>query len=443
MEKSKKKKNTSSLPHSVNSSSGSKQGTFSSDSSFDCTSLETEWLNPKIIKKKPQLKSPSIVTLLKRSNRGSMSDGPTHSPIIPPRRPKLRLCYICGREFGSQSISIHEPQCLQKWHIENNKLPRNLRSPEPQKPKPLSDSSSSYDSQSSDRAAFGSAQVQQLPCEYCGGTFLPDHLIVHLRSCNPKSNFSESLLGKKKTLGGFVSPPTTLLCYICGKEFAGQALSAHESECLEKWKVENERLPKVHRQVPPQKPKHYSAKPPKPEKQQTSTDSHEGQGQAQLMVCPKCNKTFRADRLQTHQKICQVQVFGNGGRELVKVQQQKSKAGPSRSEKPLVIRRPPTIICYICGREYGTMSISIHEPQCLKKWHNENNLLPKEFRRPEPKKPEVRNIAAKGYYDLDGINETDWTSAQSQLVPCDNCGRTFLPDRLAVHQRSCKPKQAK
>ncbi|XP_031794858.1 zinc finger protein 474 isoform X4 [Sarcophilus harrisii] len=110
---------------------------------------------------------------------------------------------------------------------------------------------------------------------------------------------------------------------------------------------------------------------------------------------------------------------------------------------PLVIRRPPTIICYICGREYGTMSISIHEPQCLKKWHNENNLLPKEFRRPEPKKPEVRNIAAKGYYDLDGINETDWTSAQSQLVPCDNCGRTFLPDRLAVHQRSCKPKQAK
>nr|XP_023473587.1 zinc finger protein 474 isoform X4 [Equus caballus] len=111
--------------------------------------------------------------------------------------------------------------------------------------------------------------------------------------------------------------------------------------------------------------------------------------------------------------------------------------------KPTMIRRPPTIVCYICGREYGTKSIAIHEPQCLKKWHNENNLLPKELRRPEPKKPEVRTITAKGFYDLDALNEAAWTSAQSTLVPCAVCGRTFLPDRLIVHQRSCKPKVAK
>uniref|UniRef100_A0A8C3NE86 C2HC/C3H-type domain-containing protein n=2 Tax=Geospiza parvula TaxID=87175 RepID=A0A8C3NE86_GEOPR len=57
-----------------------------------------------------------------------------------------------------------------------------------------------------------------------------------------------------------------------------------------------------------------------------------------------------------------------------------------------VIRRPPTVICYVCGREYGTKSISIHEPQCLKKWHQENEKLPKSLRRPEPKKPEVRTV---------------------------------------------------
>ncbi|KAB0397751.1 hypothetical protein E2I00_016484, partial [Balaenoptera physalus] len=110
---------------------------------------------------------------------------------------------------------------------------------------------------------------------------------------------------------------------------------------------------------------------------------------------------------------------------------------------PTMIRHPPTVVCYICGREYGTKSIFIHEPQCLKKWHNENNLLPKELRRPEPKKPEVRTITAKGFYDLDALNEAAWKSAQSQLVPCNICGRTFLPDRLIVHQRSCKPKVAK
>ncbi|XP_031221536.1 zinc finger protein 474 isoform X3 [Mastomys coucha] len=115
----------------------------------------------------------------------------------------------------------------------------------------------------------------------------------------------------------------------------------------------------------------------------------------------------------------------------------------SCGSQPTMIRRPPTVVCYICGREYGTKSISIHEPQCLKKWHNENNLLPKELRRPEPKKPEVRTINAKGFYDLDALNEAAWTSAQSQLVPCNVCGRTFLPDRLIVHQRSCKPKASK
>ena len=61
--------------------------------------------------------------------------------------------------------------------------------------------------------------------------------------------------------------------------------------------------------------------------------------------------------------------------------------------KPSAVARPRTVVCYICGREFGSKSIGIHEPQCLKKWHLENNGLPKNMRRPEPKKPEIRNIA--------------------------------------------------
>ena len=47
-----------------------------------------------------------------------------------------------------------------------------------------------------------------------------------------------------------------------------------------------------------------------------------------------------------------------------------------------------------------------------------------------------------GGYNMDAINEAAWKAAQANLVPCPNCGRTFLPDRLVVHQRSCKPKPA-
>ena len=38
------------------------------------------------------------------------------------------------------------------------------------------------------------------------------------------------------------------------------------------------------------------------------------------------------------------------------------------------------------------------------------------------------------------MNEAAWQNAKAQLVPCPNCARRFDPERLPVHQRSCKPK---
>lgn len=37
------------------------------------------------------------------------------------------------------------------------------------------------------------------------------------------------------------------------------------------------------------------------------------------------------------------------------------------------------------------------------------------------------------------MNEAAWQASKLQLVECENCGRRFQPDRLMVHQRSCKP----
>ncbi|CAI9717339.1 Hypothetical predicted protein [Octopus vulgaris] len=47
----------------------------------------------------------------------------------------------------------------------------------------------------------------------------------------------------------------------------------------------------------------------------------------------------------------------------------------------------------------------------------------------------------KDQYDIDIRNQAAWESSQAALVPCNICGRTFLPDRLVVHQRSCRPKK--
>ena len=46
-------------------------------------------------------------------------------------------CYICGRDFGTKSISIHIPNCIKKWEAEQKKLPKSHRRPPPQPPQNL------------------------------------------------------------------------------------------------------------------------------------------------------------------------------------------------------------------------------------------------------------------------------------------------------------------
>ena len=35
------------------------------------------------------------------------------------------------------------------------------------------------------------------------------------------------------------------------------------------------------------------------------------------------------------------------------------------------ILRPKVLVCYICGREYGTRSLEIHIKACEKRWQQE------------------------------------------------------------------------
>ncbi|XP_071795176.1 zinc finger protein 474-like [Asterias amurensis] len=355
-------------------------------------------------------------------------------------KPATVVCYICGREFGSKSISIHEPQCLEKWKIENNQLPKHMRRPPPRKPLGIGQSAAGPEDYN--QAAQQSANSQLLPCENCGRTFLPDRLPVHQRSCGPPGTRGGSSASQQTSSPknfNNTGKPRTVVCYICGREFGSKSLPIHEPQCLQKWKIQNQQLPRELRQRVPKKPEILGT-PTGKLSAETINEAAWQAHKANLVPCDNCGRTFATDRIVKHTTSCRAQ--GKTGRKTPLSTSTSGNVRPPRVTKTPVIRRPQTIICYICSREFGSKSISIHEPQCLQKWHMENERLPKKLQRTEPVKPQVRMLkGGSGQYNIDELNDAAWQASQANLAPCDYCGRTFLPDRLLVHQKSCKPKK--
>lgn len=138
---------------------------------------------------------------------------------------------------------------------------------------------------------------------------------------------------------------------------------------------------------------------------------------------------------------------------------QKKKKGAARPQGAA----PNFVICYLCGRQFGSASIGIHRPQCYLKKMIEWERADPATRGAQPVDPETHekkmkdimkesergatagaggpkmSRAAAEAAATERRNNAEYEAFTQQLAPCPNCGRTFLPDRLVVHLRSCKP----
>jgi hypothetical protein len=150
--------------------------------------------------------------------------------------------------------------------------------------------------------------------------------------------------------------------------------------------------------------------------------------------CAGCARTFNPDSLEVHQRGC---------KEFKVVQKKAEELEPVK-----VPQRPKALVCYICGRQYGTSSLGIHIKACQKSWEVEQSKLPVNERRKCPSPPKILAeqpdrpiVTSKAMQEY---NEEAFQSFNEKaLEPCPHCARTFLPSSLKVHLRSCKPKEAK
>ena len=159
----------------------------------------------------------------------------------------------------------------------------------------------------------------------------------------------------------------------------------------------------------------------------------------QVMVgCPGCGRTFSGqDRLDVHMRGCKDVKNGpaRGSGPGMSGSSPKGASTPSDVKGAYALaEKPKMLLCYICGKEFGSKSLAIHEPQCAAKFEAEQALLPEGQRKGLPSRPSVagtsleeRNAAAQQVYEA------------QVMVGCPGCGRTFSgQDRLDVHMRGCK-----
>ena len=128
--------------------------------------------------------------------------GTTHTAVCSPDQhttnmpPSFVTCYICGREFGTRSIAIHVPKCLQKWEAQQEKLPRSERKEAPTPPenydKILSGEVTGKELIKINQKAAEDYKNDVLePCNICGRTFLPEALVRHQNACREDKPMSK------------------------------------------------------------------------------------------------------------------------------------------------------------------------------------------------------------------------------------------------------------
>jgi len=121
----------------------------------------------------------------------------------PKAHPHLVVCYICGRNYSSASFSIHEPNCIKKFQLEN-----------PGKPVPKKPVIGGGDNETPVGGKMTAKQINDYneacreqfldqgreACPNCGRKFLPDRLPIHLRSCTPDGHFAREAQKRREKL---------------------------------------------------------------------------------------------------------------------------------------------------------------------------------------------------------------------------------------------------
>ncbi|CAM37983.1 conserved hypothetical protein [Leishmania braziliensis MHOM/BR/75/M2904] len=243
--------------------------------------------------------------------------------------------------------------------------------------------------------------------------------------------------------------PQFRVCYLCGQQFGSASIGIHVPQCYQKKLSQWEGNDPAIRGPKPKHPDTVKWKGGNGVSVEAINQEQYQEFNAQLVPCPHCARTFLPDRLPVHLRGCK-----GDGKDVISPSKTKAGGGaggaPGRGKRQSEPRRsprgrslspgPPLLpTCYLCGQQFGTASIGIHVPQCYEKrlaqWQNAD---PRSRGQP-PKHPDTVNWRGRSGASAREQSEEQFQEFMNNLEACPNCRRRFLPDRLVVHLRSCRP----
>lgn len=354
------------------------------------------------------------------------------------------VCCYCGRNFGSASLRIHQQQCIRDLEHRNALLPKSLRrSTHPEAPECLNCNMEEHNQQ----ALQLYREHVMLKCPGCDRRFAEiSQLKKHLGGCPPSrasDTYVEIMLGEREATvrRSMMSPrPESeslgFTCCFCGMDFGSQSLRIHQRSCHQKWLRQDATLPRgLRRHSLPEPPELDVAK-----KQEHNAKAREVYIRQSMLPCASCDRRFSTpDALRKHMVGCGGASTPSGRRNFGGMCSPCHVSGAGAPdadalESPMKERQSLGFTCCICGQDYGSKSLAIHQRQCRERWSRENAELPKDLQRkgppeqPEldPSQKEEHNAKALALY------------REKVMLACRTCDRRFGNyELLRQHESSC------
>ena len=91
-------------------------------------------------------------------------------------------------------------------------------------------------------------------------------------------------------------------------------------------------------------------------------------------------------------------------------------------------KKPTLPVCHLCGQQFGTASLAIHQKACKEKYERERGRAAPEApmlassRENQPIKPGGRAMTQR---EIDEFNDQAYTAWADDLEPCPHCKRRY------------------